>query len=199
MTECAEKMITRPAFGFMNESCCMKSYNTLDDTQSHSLQINTNGILTFGSEFQNYLNLPFPIEYPAVAPFYANVDTTLPNDTAAIVYFKSQDEELLHRVSDLVRVNFAEAVDFEARQVFVATWEHVGHFDMKNDVTNSFQVALILGDEETYAQFLYPENGINWIQGDTKDSGLPDVRAQAGFISEDGRFFPLQGSGTDNV
>lgn len=161
--------------------------------------INTNGILTFGSEFQNYLNLPFPIEYPAVAPFYANVDTTLPNDTAAIVYFKSTDEDLLHRVSDLVRVNFDESTDFEARQVFVATWEHVGHYDMKNDVTNSFQVALILGDEETFVQFLYPENGINWIQGDTKESGLPDVRAQAGFISEDGRFFPLQGSGTDNM
>lgn len=164
-----------------------------------SPQINTNGILSFGSEFMNFLNLPFPIEYPAIAPFYSNVDTTLPNDTAAIVYFRSADGELLDRVGELVRSSFAEAGDFEAREVFVGTWEHVGHFNMKNDVTNSFQVALILGEEETYVQFLYPEHGINWIQGDTGDSGLPDVRAQAGFISEDGRFFQLQGSGTDNV
>ncbi|XP_058453091.1 nidogen [Malaya genurostris] len=161
--------------------------------------INTNGILTFGSEFQNFLNLPFPIEYPSIAPFYANVDTTLPNDTAAIVYFQSQDTELLDRVTDLVRNSFSESVDFEATHVFVATWEHVGHFNMKNDITNSFQVALILGEGATYVQFLYPENGINWVQGDTADSGLPDVRAQAGFISDDGRFFPLQGSGTDNI
>lgn len=161
--------------------------------------INTNGILSFGSEFLHFLNLPFPIEYPAVAPFYANVDTTLPNDTAAIVHFKSQDLELLDRVSELVRNSFSEAADFEATQLFVATWEHVGHFNMKNGITNSFQVALILGEHETYVQFLYPENGINWIQGDTGDSGLPDVRAQAGFISEDGRFFALQGSGTDNI
>uniref|UniRef100_A0A1Q3FIC5 Putative low-density lipoprotein receptor n=1 Tax=Culex tarsalis TaxID=7177 RepID=A0A1Q3FIC5_CULTA len=164
-----------------------------------TLYINTNGILSFGSEFQNFLNLPFPIEYPAIAPFYSNVDTTLPNDTAAIVYFRSIDGELLDRAGELVRSSFAEAGDFEAREVFVGTWEHVGHFNMKNDVTNSFQVALILGEEETYVQFLYPEHGINWIQGDTGDSGLPDVRAQAGFISEDGRFFQLQGSGTDNI
>ncbi|XP_055547444.1 nidogen [Wyeomyia smithii] len=161
--------------------------------------INTNGILTFGSEFQNYLNLPFPIEYPSIAPFYANVDTTLPNDTAAIVYFQSTDVDLLDQVTDLVRSAFSDAIDFEASHVFVATWEHVGHFNMKNDITNSFQVALILSEEESYVQFLYPENGINWVQGDTGESGLPDVRAQAGFISEDGRYLPLQGSGTDNI
>ncbi|XP_055600604.1 nidogen-like [Uranotaenia lowii] len=160
--------------------------------------INTNGILTFASEFQNYLNLPFPIEYPSIAPFYANVDTTSQNQTAAIAFFTSRDADLLKQVEELVRSNFRKARNFEADEVFVATWANVGHFNMKADVTNSFQVALILGEEETYVQFLYPENGINWIQGDS-ESGLPDVRAQAGFISEDGRYFPLQGSGTDNI
>lgn len=52
---------------------------------------------------------------------------------------------------------------------------------------------------ETYVQYLYPAGGLNWIQGDIGESGLPDVRAQAGFVSEDGRFYSLKESGTDKV
>lgn len=46
---------------------------------------------------------------------------------------------------------------------------------------------------------MYPSNGIQWLQGDQGESGLPDIRAQAGFVAEDGRFFTVTGSGTDNV
>ncbi|XP_035915634.1 nidogen [Anopheles stephensi] len=161
--------------------------------------INTNGILSFGGELVGFLNLPFPLGNPLIAPFYANVDTTLPNDTATIVYFKSRNPALLHHTTMLVHTSFSNHVDFEAEQVFVATWEHVGHFALKNDVLNSFQVAIIQGAADTFVQFLYPEDGINWIQGDTGDSGLPDVRAQAGFAAEDDRTYALPGSGTDNV
>lgn len=48
-------------------------------------------------------------------------------------------------------------------------------------------------------QFLYPEGGLNWLQSDIGESGLPDVRAQAGFISDDGQVYSLQGSGTESV
>lgn len=37
------------------------------------------------------------------------------------------------------------------------------------------------------------------IVGDQGESGLPDIRAQVGFVAEDGRFFTVTGSGTDNV
>lgn len=60
-------------------------------------------------------------------------------------------------------------------------------------------MAIICGEEETFVQFLYPDKGLNWLQGDVGESGLPDVRAQAGFVAEDGRFFSLKGSGTENV
>lgn len=46
---------------------------------------------------------------------------------------------------------------------------------------------------------MYPEDGIQWIQGTGDDSGLPDARGQAGFVSDDGRFKILPGSGTDQV
>lgn len=52
---------------------------------------------------------------------------------------------------------------------------------------------------QTYVQFLYPRGGLNWIQAENGQSGLPDIRARAGFVAEDGRFFMLKGSGSDNV
>lgn len=60
-------------------------------------------------------------------------------------------------------------------------------------------MAIICGEEETYVELLYPENGLNWLQGDIGDSGLPDVRSQAGFVAEDGRYSNLKGSGTESV
>lgn len=75
----------------------------------------------------------------------------------------------------------------------------MGYFNQKNDLLNSFQVVLIWNNEEAYTQFLYPQGGINWVQAETGDTGLPDVRAQAGFVSEDGRFYLLRGSGSENV
>lgn len=61
------------------------------------------------------------------------------------------------------------------------------------------KVAIINGEQDTFIQFLYPSDGLNWLQGDFGESGLPDIRAQAGFVAEDGRFFALPGSGTENV
>lgn len=81
----------------------------------------------------------------------------------------------------------------------MVTWNNVGYFNQKSDLLNSFQVVLIWNGEEAYSQYLYPQGGINWVQAETGDSGLPDVRAQAGFVSEDGRFYQLRGSGSENV
>lgn len=61
------------------------------------------------------------------------------------------------------------------------------------------KVAIINSEQDTFVQFLYPSNGLNWLQGDFGESGLPDIRAQAGFCAEDGRLFLLPGSGSGNV
>lgn len=101
--------------------------------------------------------------------------------------------------TQLIRDRFEDAGDFSAQSIFVVTWNNVGYFNRKSDLLNSFQVVLIWSGEEAYTQFLYPQGGINWVQAETGDSGLPDVRAQAGFVSEDGRFYQLRGSGSENV
>lgn len=143
--------------------------------------------------------MPFPLEVAAIAPFYSNIDTSLPNDTALITFVKTSDEDFLARAEDTVRSSFSDAEDFSAQSLFIATWSNVGHFDKKNDIGNSFQVVVICAQEETYVQFLYPQGGLKWIQGDISESGLPDIRGQAGFVSEDHRYFALKGSGSDHV
>lgn len=162
-------------------------------------QVNDNGILTFGVEFPSFSNRPFPLEFPSIAPFYANVDTTDANETTSISYFQSTDIELLGTVTSLVHREFVDELDFESTSVLIATWENVGRYNANNDQQNTFQVAVICGADKTFVQFLYPDGGLNWVQGNVGESGLPDVRAQAGFASEDGRFLTLKGSATDQV
>lgn len=48
-------------------------------------------------------------------------------------------------------------------------------------------------------QLIYPANGLQWLQAENGPLGLPDIRAQAGFVAEDGRHFNLEGSGSENV
>ncbi|EDX06478.1 GD10735 [Drosophila simulans] len=167
--------------------------------QYEQLYINTNGILTFNSEFPEYLNQPFPLEYASIAAFYSNVDTSFSDEGTSISLFESKEQSILDRASSLVRYAFSSQPEFEARQVIVATWRNVGYFDSKTDRLNTFQVALIANEQSTFVQFIYPDGGLNWLQGETAGLGLPDIRAQAGFVAEDGRFYTLNGSGSENA
>lgn len=40
----------------------------------------------------------------------------------------------------------------------------VGYYNRKSDKVNTYQVALITNGKDSYAEFLYPENGLQWIQ-----------------------------------
>lgn len=64
---------------------------------------------------------------------------------------------------------------------------------------NSFQVVITSDGKESFVTFLYPEGGIQSIRGEGKIPNLPDPRAQAGFMSGDGRLDTLPDSGTDRV
>ena len=166
-------------------------------------QINTNGILTFLNEFPDFLNIPFPIEYPAISPFYSNIDTTNADGSTKISYYQTTDSNLLNRASNVIRGAFSDASDYTAKSLFVVTWNNVqkwrGESRERLYEKNTFQVAVISDDESSYVEFLYPQGGIEWVQAETGESGLPDIRARAGFISSDGRYIALKGSGTDRV
>lgn len=52
---------------------------------------------------------------------------------------------------------------------------------------------------ESYGFFLYPDNGIQWVQGQTSLNAIQDARTQAGFMSGSGQFYKLPGSGSEQV
>lgn len=149
------------------------------------------------------MNIPFPIEYPSISPFYSNIDTTQADGATKISYYQSTDNNLLNRASNTIRGAFSDAQSFRAKSVFVVTYNNVqkwrGESRERLYEKNTFQVAVISNDEESYVEFLYPQGGIQWVQAEIGASGLPDIRARAGFIAADGRFVALKGSGTDKV
>lgn len=153
--------------------------------------------MTFQSEFSSFLNSEFPLPDPLIAPFYSNVDTSR---AGTIWYYETNKTNLLDRATETVQDSFSNAEEFQALSLFIATWEGVGYNVQGADSVNTFQVVISSDGYDSYVEFIYPESGLQWIQGTgDKDSGLPDVRAQAGFISSDGRYYALPHSGTDQV
>lgn len=157
--------------------------------------------MTFVNEFPEFLNIPFPLEYPAISPFYSNIDIT---SSGSISYYETTDEHALNRAASVVRSAFTDASDFSAKSLFVVTWNRVGKWkgdksDDRSNEFNTFQVAIISSGEVSYVEFLYPQNGIQWVQAEAGESGLPDIRARAGFVASDERHTLLKGSGSDRV
>lgn len=159
--------------------------------------------MTFINGFSEFLNIPFPIEYPSISPFYSNIDTTYADPSSTISFYETKDASVLASATHLIRNTFSDASDFYAKSIFVTTWYRVPKWRSeetrheRNNEFNTFQVAIISSDDQSYVEFLYPQNGIQWVQADNGESGLPDIRARAGFVAADGRYTLLKGSGTD--
>lgn len=137
--------------------------------------------------------MEFPLDYAIIAPFYSNVDIS---HAGSITYHETDNPTLLKRVTDTIHNTFSDAEEFRPLSLFIVTWSGVGYHKNGTNKVNTFQVAISTDGDESYAEFLYPENGIQWIQGTGDSSGLPDARAQAGFVSVDDKYFTLPGSGT---
>lgn len=116
------------------------------------------------------------------------------------VYFRETDEShVISKAEESVQNNFHDYYDFKPTSVFIATWLDVPYTSEIRDRKNSFQIAIISNGTESFVELLYPERDIQWIQRETEPSALPDAKAQAGFIAEDGRMFTLRGSGSHQI
>ncbi|XP_057670529.1 nidogen [Diorhabda carinulata] len=161
-----------------------------------SIFVNSNGFLSFQTAIPQFINIEFPLDYPIIAPFYSNVDTTA---AGTIFYYETENPGLIQRATENVHESFLNFADFQATSLLIVTWEGVGYYKNGADKVNTYQVVISTDGEQSYVEFLYPENGIQWIQGTGDESGLPDARAQAGIISPEGKVFALPGSGTEQV
>ncbi|CAG9578155.1 unnamed protein product [Danaus chrysippus] len=162
-----------------------------------SIFVNNFGVLSFRADIPTFLNAEFPLPYPSIAAFYTNINTT---DVGTVYYRETNESHVLLKAEESVQNNFHEYYDFKPTSVFIATWIDVTYSGSQwQNRKNSFQIAIISNGTETFVELLYPEREIQWIQRETKDGGLPDAKAQAGFVAEDGRVFTLRGSGSHQI
>lgn len=92
-------------------------------------QVGTNGIIStqdFPRETQ-YVDDGFPTDFPAIAPFLADIDTS--QGRGRILYREDTSPEVLDLAARYVRTSFPRtASDFTPTHAFLATWEQVGAY-----------------------------------------------------------------------
>lgn len=106
-------------------------------------QVGTNGIIStqdFPRETQ-YVDDDFPTDFPAIAPFLADIDTS--RGRGRILYRQDTSPAVLGLATRYVRAGFpSSAASFTPTHAFLATWEQVGAYEeVKRGVPPSEEVS----------------------------------------------------------
>ena len=81
------------------------------------LQVNENGLISFLTEISTFYNVQFPMDYPVIAPFYADIDT---RGVGQVYWRASTQEEDRDRAANLVGKYYSTA-EFQPREVVVVS------------------------------------------------------------------------------
>lgn len=93
-------------------------------------QVNSNGLISFITEVSRFFNLQFPLDFPAIAPLYSNVDVRA---SGSVYYRETQDDNILDRATRTIRGAFSKEKDFRATSALIVTWEDVGYHNQGAD------------------------------------------------------------------
>ncbi|XP_044515876.1 LOW QUALITY PROTEIN: nidogen-2 [Gracilinanus agilis] len=147
------------------------------EAQFSSLYVGTNGIIStqdFPREIQ-YVDNYFPTEFPAIAPFLSDLDTS--NGRGKISYREDESTEVLRQAALYIQTGFPKtAANYTPTHAFLATWEEVSAYEkviqnvLPSRLMNTFQVVLAFDEFDTYALFLYPTNGLQFFGTYPKES-----------------------------
>ncbi|OXB64072.1 hypothetical protein ASZ78_001692, partial [Callipepla squamata] len=166
-----------------------------------SSQVGTNGVIStqdFPGETQ-YVDDEFPTDFPVIAPFLADLDTS--GARGDIYYRQDHDPAVLERAAGYVHAGFPRT--FTPSGVFIATWEDVGaHGEppikvglgvpcwgrLAEPYCHGIVGLRSRGMENTYAIFLYPEGGLQFLGTRPKESYNVQLElpARVGFSRGDG-------------
>ncbi|XP_078090061.1 uncharacterized protein nid2a [Mustelus asterias] len=144
-------------------------------TQFSNLYVGTNGIIStqdFPRETQ-YVDDGFPTDFPVIAPYLSDIDTS--NGRGRIYYREDDSPDVLDRAAREIRRGFPQS-SFSPTSAFIATWENVapyeetGRLDASSDRLNTFQALLAFDESNSYAIFLYPEDGLQFFGTRPKES-----------------------------
>ncbi|XP_021257168.1 nidogen-2 [Numida meleagris] len=157
------------------------------------LFVGTNGVIStqdFPGETQ-YVDDDFPTDFPVIAPFLADLDTS--GGRGDVYYRQDHAPAVLERVAGYVHAGFPSTTGtFAPSSVFITTWEDVGAHGEPPGKLNTFQAILAYNEEDTYAIFLYPEGGLQFLGTRPKESYNVQLElpARVGFSrgdSDDGK------------
>ncbi|EDV23993.1 uncharacterized protein TRIADDRAFT_57765 [Trichoplax adhaerens] len=165
-----------------------------------TIQVHTNGIITLGTGATSMIAINFnldSIRIPIICPFADHIDT---RGTGVIYYREDSTEQLLSQVSTNIQKSFTGASTFVAQRAFIATWENVGFYNSSSTPGNTFQVVIVTdGQRESYAMFLYENDGLRWLRSQPK-LGITPRYPLIGFAAGNGiGSYSLYGSSTANA
>ncbi|XP_029300808.1 nidogen-2 [Cottoperca gobio] len=158
------------------------------DSLFSQLYVATNGIISAQDlpMEKQYVDDGFPTDFPVVAPFLADIDTS--GGRGQIYYRVTETPSVLNRVAQEVHRGFPDA-KFTPTHVVVATWENVAAYEEQTRTTgpsnkvNTFQAAIGYDETDSYVLFLYPEGGLNYFGTRPKESYNVEIElpARVGF------------------
>ncbi|KAF5901726.1 nidogen-2 isoform X1, partial [Clarias magur] len=168
------------------------------DTSFSKLYVATNGIISphdLPMEKQ-YVDDGFPTEFPVIAPFLADIDTS--KGKGAIYYRQTESPNILNRIAFEVQKGFPDT-RFTPTHAIIATWEDVAAY---TEVTrapetprqvNTFQAVVAYDEEDTYTFFLYPEDGLQFFGTRPKEMFNVEIElpARVGFTRGEIPYFIL--------
>ncbi|XP_049425860.1 nidogen-2 isoform X13 [Epinephelus fuscoguttatus] len=158
------------------------------DTLFSQLYVATNGIISAQDlpMEKQYVDDDFPTDFPVVAPFLADIDTS--GGQGQIYYRVTETPSVLNRVAQEVHRGFPDA-KFTPTHVVVATWENVAAYKEQtrtsgsSNKVNTFQAVIGYDETDSYVLFLYPEGGLNFFGTRPKEpyNVELDLHARVGF------------------
>ncbi|XP_072512905.1 nidogen-2 [Salminus brasiliensis] len=158
------------------------------DTQFNVVYVGTNGLLSSQPppKEDQYLSSGFPLSFPAIAPFLVDVDT---NVGRGAVYYRSDNSfSSLTRAAQAIQLAFPET-QFRPTHLVITTWDHVACFKkdaLKGYWVSSFQAVLAGNKTDTFAMFLYADDGMLFSENSSDVTGsVAGLKVRAGFSRGD--------------
>ncbi|KAA0710949.1 Nidogen-2 [Triplophysa tibetana] len=161
-----------------------------------NLYVATNGIISTSDlpMEKQYVDDGIPTDFPVIAPFLADIDTS--KGKGSIYYRQTESTTVLERVKADVKKGFPGAV-FTPNHAFIATWENVSAYEevsrssSPSNRMNTFQAVIAYNEKDTYALFLYPEDGLQFFGTRPKESYNVEIElpARVGFCRGETSYF----------
>uniref|UniRef100_A0A5S6QQB8 EGF-like domain-containing protein n=1 Tax=Trichuris muris TaxID=70415 RepID=A0A5S6QQB8_TRIMR len=125
-----------------------------------AIYISKDGALGFSPNFKSIEPNAFPIDHEVIAAFWTETSF---DDMGNVHFRETADPHVVSLAASKVQSHFHFGKGFTPNSVFIATWERAapkGRPANSVQLTNTFQVALVMSTNGTFAHFIYGE--LNW-------------------------------------